>query len=100
MIDKDSVERLITELQELLASYAEHEAFLAKHAKLKAECDRLQQVRRDEYAAQQRYEDLHGKCYAAQQQLNQLNSDITRRSGELQRIDSQIAQAKQRAFGG
>jgi hypothetical protein len=28
-----------------------------------AECDRL---RRDEYAAQQRYEDLHGKCYAAQ----------------------------------
>ena len=96
MIDKDSVERLITELQALASSYAEHEAFAAKHAKDKTEHavlhKELTQFRRE-------LGDLATEYQTKRQQLGQLNADITRRGAELQRIETGIAQARQKAFG-
>jgi hypothetical protein len=97
MIDKDSVERLIVELQQLAVDYGEHQAFAASHAKAKAEHDtvskELQQFRRELEHLKLEYQDKR-------QKLGKLMADIVRRNTELQKIDAAIGQAKQRAFGG
>jgi chromosome segregation ATPase len=87
MIQKQAVDRLIAELQQLSANYAEHEAFEAKYAlmmKAKAEHEtvtrELAQYRRELSDLQLEYQDKR-------QQLGQLMADIVRRGGELQRIN-------------
>jgi hypothetical protein len=97
MLQKENLDRLIVELQQLAASYDEHRAVSAAHSKEKAERDivsrELQQFRRA-------LSDLKLEYQHTRQQLGQLNADIARRNTELQKIDTQIQQAKQRAFGG
>jgi hypothetical protein len=92
-----SVQQLITKLQELSASYDEHEAFAAAHAKVKTERDiasrELQQFRLALSDLKLEYQDKR-------QELGKLMADIVRRTAELQKIDAAIGQAKQRAFGG
>jgi chromosome segregation ATPase len=100
MIQKEMVDRLIAELQQLAAKYDEVEAFEAKHAahlKAKAEHEtivrELAQFRRELSDLQLQYQDKR-------QKLGRLMADIVRRSDELQRINSEIGRAKQAAFGG
>ena len=97
MIQREAIDRLIVSLQEAATAYDEIDAVVAAHAKAKAEYDtirrELQQFRRERENLQLDYADKR-------QQLGQLMADIVRRTGELSGIDSKIAQAKQRAFGG
>jgi hypothetical protein len=97
MIDRATIDQLITKLQELAVSYDEHTAFAAAHAKAKAEHDtvakELQQFRRELEHLKLEYQDKR-------QALGKLMADIVRRNTELDRINSEIGQAKQRAFGG
>ena len=97
MIDKDSVERLIVELQQLSVDYDEHVAFAAKHAKAKTEHETIS---KEVAALRRERENLQLDYGDKRRQLSQLMADIVRRTDELQRIDTQIQQAKQRAFGG
>jgi hypothetical protein len=96
MIDRATIDQLIAKLQEFAASYAEAEAFAAKHAKDKAEHDvvskELVQFRRELEHLKLEYQDKR-------QALGKLMADIVRRNTELERINSGIGQAKQRAFG-
>jgi hypothetical protein len=84
-------------LQQLAASYNEHTAFAAKYTKDKAEHDtvskELVQFRRELEHLKLEYQDKR-------QALGKLMADIVRRNTELDRINSEIGQAKQRAFGG
>ena len=97
MIDRAVLDNLITKPQEFATGYDEHEAFAAKHAKLKAECGasarELAQFQRALSDLQRQYQDQR-------HQVGRLDGDITRRSAELDRINRGIEQAKQRAFGG
>jgi hypothetical protein len=97
MIQREAIDRLIADLQAAALAYDEVDAVVAKHAKAKAEHEtvarELTQFRRELSDLKLEYQDKR-------QQLGQLMADIVRRTGELQRIDSQIQQAKQRAFGG
>jgi chromosome segregation ATPase len=96
MIDRQAIDNLITKLQAFAASYGEAEAFAVKQAKAKAEHDtvarELTQFRRELENLQLEYADKR-------RQLGQLMADIVRRNTELDRINSEIGQAKQRAFG-
>jgi hypothetical protein len=104
MIDKDSIDRLIAELQQLAAAYGEHQAFAANHAKAKAEHAKAQAehdtISKELQQFRHELENLKLQSIDKRQELKQLSADITRRSTELQRIDTAIGQAKQRAFGG
>jgi|SRR5215469_775498 len=100
MINKALLDRLIAQLQELSAKADGIEALEARHAEhLKAKAEHetvvreLGQFRRELSDLQLQYQDQR-------RQLGQLMADIVRRGSELQRIDSEITQAKQRAFGG
>jgi hypothetical protein len=96
MLQKENLDRLIVE-QQLAVDYGEHQAFAAKHAKNKAEHDtvsrELTQFRRELEHLKLEYQDKR-------QALGKLMADIVRRNTELDRINSEIGQAKQRAFGG
>jgi hypothetical protein len=97
MIDKQVIERLLAELQQLSVSYDEHQAFATAHAKVKAEYEtvskELAQFRRELSDLKLEYQDKR-------QALGKLMADIVRRNTELERINVEIGQAKQRAFGG
>jgi chromosome segregation ATPase len=97
MIQREAIDRLLAELQQLSTSYDEHQAFATAHAKVKAEYDsmtrELVQFRRELSDLKLEYQDKR-------QALGKLMADIVRRNTELTRIDGEIAQAKQRAFGG
>ena len=97
MLQKENLDRLITELQALASSYAEHEAFAAKHAKAKTE---HATIGKEVMAMRRELEHLQLDYGDKRRQLGQLMADIVRRTDELQRIDTQIQLAKQRAFGG
>jgi septal ring factor EnvC (AmiA/AmiB activator) len=94
---KENLDRLIVELQHLAASYDEHKAFAAAHDKARAEHEtvakELQQFRRELEHLKLEYQDKR-------QALGKLMADIVRRNTELDRVNSEIAQAKMRAFGG
>ena len=96
MIDRATIDQLVIKLQELAASYDEHTAFAAKFSKDKAEHDtvskELVQFRRELEHLKLEYQDKR-------QELGKLMADIVRRNTELERINSGIGQAKQRAFG-
>lgn len=97
MIDKQMVERLITDLQQAAVAYDEIDGVMAAHAKAKAEhaaiVRELAQLRGEFSNLKPQYQEL-------KRQYDQLGADINRRSEQLHRIDGEIAQAKHRAFGG
>jgi hypothetical protein len=97
MLQKENLDRLIVELQAFAASYDEHAAFAAKYIKDKAEhgtvSKELVQFRRELEHLKLEYQDKR-------QELGKLMADIVRRHTELERINAEIGQAKQRAFGG
>jgi chromosome segregation ATPase len=97
MIQKEAVDRLIAELQELLAGYDEITVFEAKLSRTKADYDKLQ---REFSSLQQQHSELERQYRNRQQQLAQLSSDVDRRSAALHQINSEIQTARQRAFGG
>jgi len=97
MIQREAIDRLIVELQELAASYGEVTAFAASHSKAKAEHatvnKELQQFKRE-------LSDLQLQYQAKRQELGQLTVEVAHRTAELSRITNEIGLAKQRAFGG
>src|SRR5262249_51759025 len=97
MIDKQTLDNLITKLQQFAASYDEAEAVAAAHAKAKAERD---VAAKELHQFQRAFSDLQRQYQDQRQQVGQLNAEITRRGQELDRINRGIEQAKQRAFGG
>ena len=97
MLQKENLDRLITELQQLATNYGEHEAFATKHAKTVAERDT---AARELSQFQRALSDLQRQYQDQRQQLGRLNADIASRGQELDRINRGIEQAKQRAFGG
>ena len=97
MIQREAIDRLIVELQELAASYGEVTAFAASHSKAKAEHatvnKELQQFKRE-------LSDLQLQYQAKRQELGQLTVEVAHRTAELNRVNSEIQNARQRAFGG
>jgi len=97
MIDKEIIDRLIARLQEAALAYDEVDAVVAKRDKAVAERDiasrELQQFRLALSDLKLEYQDKR-------QALGKLMADIVRRNTELERINSEIGQARQRAFGG
>jgi len=97
MIDKQIIDRLIVELQQVAAAYDEMDAVVTRHAKTKIEHET---AARELAQFQRAFSDLQRQYQDERQQLGRVSTDLARRSAELDRINRGIEQAKQRAFGG
>jgi chromosome segregation ATPase len=97
MIDKATIDRLVSLLQTVASAYDEVDAVVTARDRARLERDA---IAKESARFKREFSDLQLEYGELRRQLTALNADIARRGQELQLIDQKIQTARQRAFGG